>query len=60
MELSPLANRIKAEAYARGFDLAGIARLGPADTAAAFDRWLERGYAGTMQYIERGAAKRRD
>jgi len=60
MEPSSLANRIKAEAYARGFDLAGIARLGPADTAAAFDGWLERGYAGTMQYIERGAAKRRD
>lgn len=57
---SSLSHRIKAEAYARGFDLAGIATLGPPDTAAAFDRWLERGYAGTMQYIERGAAKRRD
>lgn len=60
MQPSSLTNRIKAEAYARGFDLAGIATLGPADTAGAFDRWLERGYAGTMQYIERGAAKRRD
>lgn len=60
MQPSSLSQRIKAEAYARGFDLAGIAPLGPADTAAAFDRWLERGYAGTMQYVERGAAKRRD
>lgn len=60
MQPSSLNHRIKAEAYARGFDLAGIATLGPPDTAAAFDRWLERGYAGTMQYIERGAAKRRD
>lgn len=60
MQPPSLSHRIKAEAYARGFDLAGIATLGPPDTAAAFDRWLERGYAGTMQYIERGAAKRRD
>ena len=60
MQPSSLSQRIKAEAYARGFDLAGIARLGPPDTVAAFDRWLERGYAGTMHYIERGAAKRRD
>lgn len=60
MQPSSLSHRIKAEAYARGFDLAGIATLGPPDTTAAFDHWLERGYAGTMQYIERGAAKRRD
>jgi epoxyqueuosine reductase len=57
---SSLANRIKAEAYARGFDLAGITTLGPADTASAFDRWLDQGYGGTMQYLEGGAPKRRD
>lgn len=57
---SSLANRIKAEAYARGFDLAGITSLGLAESADVFDRWLERGYAGTMRYMERGAVKRRD
>src|SRR5690606_3833404 len=41
-------------------DLAGIARLGPADTAAAYDAWLARGMHGTMGYLSRGAAKRRD
>lgn len=56
-ELSRLA---KAHAYALGFDLAGIAALGPADTAAAFDAWLDAGYAGTMDYLSRGAEKRRD
>lgn len=60
MQPPSLSHRIKAEAYARGFDLAGIAPLEAPDTAGAFDRWLERGFAGTMQYIERGAAKRRD
>ena len=55
-----LAQLAKAHAYALGFDLVGIAELGPAETAAAFDAWVEAGRAGTMDYLERGAAKRRD
>jgi epoxyqueuosine reductase len=51
---------IKAQAYGLGFDLVGIARLGPAETAPAFDRWLERGYGGEMDYMPRTAEKRRD
>jgi epoxyqueuosine reductase len=51
---------IKAQAYGLGFDLVGIARLGPAETARAFDEWLERGYAGEMDYMPRTAEKRRD
>ncbi len=60
--LSPaeLAHLAKAHAFALGFDLAGIAALGPADTAPAFDAWIEAGRAGVMHYLERGAAKRRD
>jgi epoxyqueuosine reductase len=54
------AERVKAEAYALGFDLAGIAPVGPAPTAGAFDEWLSRGYAGTMAYLPRGAEARRD
>jgi epoxyqueuosine reductase len=56
-ELTGLA---KAHAYALGFDLAGVAALGPADTAAAFDDWIAAGHAGTMDYLARGAEKRRD
>jgi epoxyqueuosine reductase len=55
-----LEQRIKAQAYGLGFDLAGIARLGPAETADAFDEWVARGYAGDMEYLPRGAQKRRD
>jgi epoxyqueuosine reductase len=51
---------IKAQAYGLGFDLVGIARLAPAETAAAFDAWLARGYAGEMEYMARTAPKRRD
>jgi epoxyqueuosine reductase len=57
---SPLEHHLKAQAYALGFDLAGIARLGPAETADAFEEWVGRGYAGEMHYLPRGAEKRRD
>ncbi|MBI2553063.1 MAG: tRNA epoxyqueuosine(34) reductase QueG [Candidatus Rokubacteria bacterium] len=32
----------------------------PPDHAAAFDAWLEAGYAGTMDYLERGRTERLD
>jgi epoxyqueuosine reductase len=55
-----LEARLKAQAYGVGFDLVGIARLGEVGTAGAFAEWLERGYAGEMGYLARGAEKRRD
>ena len=56
-----LETRLKAQAFGLGFDLAGIAALGPADSAHAFDAWLARGYAGEMRYLEgAGAELRRD
>ncbi|MFL5562618.1 MAG: tRNA epoxyqueuosine(34) reductase QueG [Gemmatimonadaceae bacterium] len=51
---------IEAEAYALGFDLVGVATLGPAATAPAFDAWVAAGRAGEMHYLPRGAEKRRD
>ena len=53
-------HRIKAQAYGLGFDLVGLTRTGPAETAGQFDGWLHAGHAGEMHYLERGAAKRRD
>jgi len=55
-----LEQRIKAQAYGLGFDLVGLARTGPAETAGQFDGWLLAGHAGEMHYLERGAEKRRD
>ena len=55
-----LEERIKLHAYALGFDLVGIATLGPAETFPAFRRWLDAGYDGDMAYLERGAEKRSD
>jgi epoxyqueuosine reductase len=54
------ARLAKAHAYAIGFDLVGIAGLGPAETSGEFEAWLRDGRAGTMHYLERGAEKRRD
>lgn len=51
---------IKAQAYGLGFDLVGIASLGPVQTAPEFEAWIERGYAGDMSYLPRGLEKRRD
>jgi epoxyqueuosine reductase len=56
----PAAETIKAQAYALGFDLAGIARLGPAGTFPSFEQWLARGKAGEMGWLTRDAALRRD
>ena len=51
---------IKAQAYGLGFDLAGITRLGPAETAREYREWLGRGYAGDMAYLLRNEDTRAD
>lgn len=51
---------LKSRARELGFDLVGIARLGPAETAPMFAEWISRGFAGDMSYLERGAEKRAD
>jgi len=53
-------HRLKTQAYAAGFDLAGIAALGVPETVAHFDEWLARDHHGEMAYLERGAELRRD
>ena len=60
VEALSLEQLIKAQACGLGFDLAGITSLGPVETAGAFETWVARGYAGEMDYLPRGAAKRRD
>lgn len=52
--------RLKAQAHGVGFDLAGIATLGPAETSPAFTQWLAAGFHGEMDYLQRGAILRED
>ena len=55
-----LEDMVKAQAYGLGFDLVGITTLGPMETAGTFETWIEKGYAGEMDYLPRGAPTRRD
>jgi epoxyqueuosine reductase len=55
-----LEESIKAQAHGLGFDLVGIARLGAADTAPHFERWIAAGRAGEMTYLAKKADLRRD
>jgi epoxyqueuosine reductase len=59
--VSSIETRLKAQAFGLGFDLAGVAALGPADSAREFDSWLDSGFAGEMRYLGgSGAELRRD
>ena len=51
---------IKRRAAELGFAATGIARLDRNPHAAELDRWLADGHAGTMTYLHRQAAKRKD
>jgi epoxyqueuosine reductase len=55
-----LDDAIKAQAHGLGFDLVGITRLGPAETAPHFERWIAAGHAGEMHYLSKKAGLRRD
>jgi epoxyqueuosine reductase len=54
------AATVKRRARELGFSEAGIATLEPVPHGAALDRWLDAGHAGTMRYLHRQAARRRD
>ncbi len=53
-----LAQRIKAQGTALGFDLVGISPVHPPAHGESFAEWLRRGYDGEMEYMARTAEKR--
>lgn len=60
MTTAELSRRVKAEARRLGFELVAIGPADPPERGAAFEAWLEAGYAGEMAYLARGRAKRLD
>jgi epoxyqueuosine reductase len=54
----PSRAEIKQKARTLGFELAGIAPLGPFPESAFYPKWLENGYAGEMHYLERQKSAR--
>ena len=55
-----LATAVKDEAWRLGFDAAAIGPATPPPHGGAFDRWLDDGYAGSMDYLARTRRERRD
>ena len=60
MPPSLTSHAIKAKAHELGFDLCGVAPAQAFPELAAFRGWLERGYAGEMDYLARTAHRRAD
>jgi epoxyqueuosine reductase len=55
-----LADAVKARARELGFIACGITHPGPSEHADRLDEWLAKGYGGTMRYLHRQAARRKD
>ena len=53
-----LAEAVKARALELGFDLVGITGAEPSVFAAEYREWLDRGYAGEMDYLARNLDRR--
>jgi epoxyqueuosine reductase len=51
---------VKAKAQALGFDLCGIAAAGRPPRLARLADWIDRGYAGDMEYLDRSREERLD
>lgn len=54
------SDTLQAEARSLGFLACGVTTPDPTPHGDFLDRWLARGYAGTMRYLHRQAAKRKD
>jgi len=57
-ERERLSRRVKELAREVGFDLVGISPVVPPPHGDSFAEWLRSGFAGEMDYLERGANKR--
>jgi epoxyqueuosine reductase len=55
-----LGDAVKARARELGFIACGITHPGPTEHADRLDEWLAKGYGGTMRYLHRQAARRKD
>jgi epoxyqueuosine reductase len=57
---SSVKESVRRTVLGHGFDRVGFAACGPAPDADRLRRWVERGFAGSMAYIERSVEKRED
>ena len=55
-----LTATVKEKARTLGFDRVAVGPADPPHHGRAFETWLDAGYAGEMEYLERGRAERLD
>jgi epoxyqueuosine reductase len=55
-----LASAVKSRASELGFAACGVTHPGPSAHGDWLERWLAKGYAGTMRYLHRQASRRKD
>lgn len=55
-----LTRAVKERALALGFDRVAVGGAGAPEHGAAFERWLDAGYAGDMHYLAKGRRPRLD
>lgn len=60
VDRTTLTDAVRRRARALGFHAAGFAPAGHADPAARLRAWLDKGYAGSMDYMARTVAERED
>ena len=53
MSPATLAHLLREKASALGFDLFGVVPASRSETIEKYRAWLKKGYAGTMEYLER-------
>lgn len=58
--MGPSLEEVRAEALRIGFVACGVATLESSRRGDALDRWLAAGYGGTMRYLHRQAARRKE
>ncbi len=60
MDTVKLTKSIREKALEIGFDLVGVAPVGPFPEKQFYKEWLARGFAGEMKYMERDPERRED
>ncbi len=55
-----LTQAIKQQAQKLGFELVGVAPVGPVPELNFYKKWIEDGHAGEMTYLQRNAEKKLD
>ena len=60
MSPTTLTRLLREKASALGFDLFGVVPVSRSETIEIYRAWLKKGYAGTMEYLERHSDLKED